>query len=133
MTLSILVIEDDAEDAEHLSRTLRASGIGCDVNRVEAWAQVSEDMLAAADVVIVDFYLTAGDSGGSAIREIRGDGFEMPIFVISGSERVEDVAHCFRCGASDFMAKSTLNATTVRMMFERAGLVASAHERMVAR
>jgi two-component system, NtrC family, response regulator AtoC len=57
------------------------------------------------DIVITDVMLGPGASGLDFAREIRGDGFEGVVVVMTAYGRVEDAVRAVRDGADDYLVK----------------------------
>ncbi|MEP7239263.1 MAG: response regulator transcription factor [Devosia sp.] len=99
----ILVVEDDANIAELLTRELR--GLGCTVDGV----RLGGDALLASRstdyaLMIVDLGLPDMD-GVELVREIRRRAIEVPILMLTARRRVEDRVVGLASGADDYLGK----------------------------
>lgn len=101
--MRILVIEDDPEIAQFVTRGLRRAGYG-----VEHAADGDAGLLMALnggyDAAVVDLMLPALD-GLSLIGEVRAAGLKMPMIVLSAKRSTDDKVTCLRRGADDYLAK----------------------------
>ena len=110
----ILLIEDDEEDylfTLDLLRRIAPNGYEL------SWASDYRSGLAACraggfDVCLVDYRLGA-DSGIDLARELVGDGSTMPIILLTGQNDRELDAHAANAGATDFLVKGEVSATTL--------------------
>lgn len=99
----ILVVEDDKEIAQFVSRGLRTAGHEVDV------AENGKQALEVAgnggyDLAVVDLMLP-GKDGLSVIREWREAQLQFPIIVLSAKRSTDDKVACLRSGADDYLAK----------------------------
>lgn len=100
----ILVVEDDDDDREVLAHLLERAGY---VVRAADSASHARRELAEfpPDLVLMDFYLPAGETGAALCREFRRSerGHETPvIFVTGGKMESQEVFHS---GGSDYILK----------------------------
>lgn len=101
--MRILVIEDDREAAGWLLKGLEESG------HVADHAADGEQGLALAregvhDVLVVDRMLPKLD-GLSVIQTLRGEGFDMPVLILSALSDVDERVKGLRAGGDDYLAK----------------------------
>lgn len=107
--LSVLIVEDSADDARLLVRHLQQAGHEVLHERVE-----TAEALAAAlerrnwDVVLSDYRLPDFDAGAALalLQESRRD---IPFIVVSGAIREEAAVELMRRGANDYLMKSNLS------------------------
>ena len=102
-TMRILVIEDDRDTALYLTKGLAESG------HVADHAADGEDGLALAaegmyDVLIVDRMLPKLD-GLSVITELRSQGMQTPVLILSALGQVDDKVKGLRAGGDDYLSK----------------------------
>ena len=109
--LSILVVEDDADDY-FLTRSLlaRATTVRCE----PTWAQTYEDGLEALvsnrfDVSLVDFRLGAHD-GLELLREAATRGNRTPVILLTGQNDPEVDLRAAASGAEDYLVKGRTDA-----------------------
>ncbi len=103
LSMRVLVIEDDKEAASWLIKGLKESG------HVADHACNGEDGLALAregvhDVLIVDRMLPELD-GLSVIQQLRQDGFNTPVLILSALADVDERVKGLRAGGDDYLSK----------------------------
>ncbi len=100
----ILVVEDDDEDRELLTKLLEREGY---VVRSAGSASHARRELAEfpPDLVLMDFYLPAGETGAELCREYRRSetGRDVPVLFVTGSGR--ESREVFQSGGSDYILK----------------------------
>ena len=107
--LSILLVEDNPEDAFLLERHLRRNGFEPSIARVET----AEQMLAAfksgsiPDVVLADYNLPEF-SGPAALSLVKGLRIDIPFIMLSGAVTEEIAVSSMRAGAQDYVSKQNL-------------------------
>jgi two-component system sensor histidine kinase EvgS len=107
--VSVLLIEDDEDDALLVVRALRATGFRLSYERV--WTR---DALAAAlaakpwDVVISDFNMPDFDAP-RALALVRQHSSELPFIIVSGTVGEEDAVRAIKAGANDYLMKDRLS------------------------
>lgn len=102
-TMRVLIIEDDVEAANYLSKALKESG------HVPDHASDGEQgyMLASSeeyDVLVVDRMLPKRD-GLSVIEALRTEGCETPVLILSALGEVDDRVTGLRAGGDDYLTK----------------------------
>jgi response regulator RpfG family c-di-GMP phosphodiesterase len=110
----VLLIEDDEEDylfTQDLLRRIAPSGYEL------SWEPDYRSGLAACragtfDVCLVDYRLGA-ESGIDLARELVGDGSTTPIILLTGHDDHELDARAATAGATDFLIKGEVSATTL--------------------
>jgi len=120
--LSILHLEDNANDAELIAAMLEQQGISCEIERVET----RDDFLAALDrggfdLILSDFSLPSfnGLAGLELARERRPD---IPFLFVSGTLGEDVAIEALKSGATDYVLKERLGrlAPAVRRAVEDA-------------
>ncbi len=101
--MRILVIEDDADTANFLQRSLRESGHVADA------AHDGESGLAMArdgtyDVLVVDRMLPRLD-GLTVIESLRASGNRTPVMILSALGAVDDRVKGLKAGGDDYLVK----------------------------
>jgi putative two-component system response regulator len=110
----VLLIEDDEEDYLFtLDLLRRIAPTGYELS----WASDYRSGLAACragafDVCLVDYRLGA-ESGIDLARELVGDGSTIPVILLTGHDDRELDARAAHAGATDFLVKGEVSATTL--------------------
>src|SRR6266508_5160022 len=125
MDLHLLILADDAIDAELAVATLEQAGYACRWERVASEATFRTLMAAQAhlpyDVVLVDYNLPSFD-GLRALRLLRARDTELPCIMVSGVLGEEIAIESLKAGATDYVLKSHLErlpAVLARALRER--------------
>lgn len=106
--MKVLLVEDEAHDAELAMRTLRRAGLDCTGLRVD-----TEDAFLAAlhefepDVILSDFSMPLFD-GMSALVIARQQMPDTPFIFVSGTIGEEHAINALRSGATDYVLKGNL-------------------------
>jgi two-component system OmpR family response regulator len=101
--MQILVIEDDRETANYLTKALREAGHGADVAHD---GQAGLELASAGnyDVLVVDRMLPRRD-GLSLISELRAANNNVPALILSALGQVDDRVTGLRAGGDDYLTK----------------------------
>jgi DNA-binding response OmpR family regulator len=99
----VLVVEDDTVIATSMGAHLRHAGLAVEtvVDGVRALRKVRFDR---PDVLVLDL-MVPGKDGWEVLREMRQDGIECPVLVISARASEDDKVEVLRMGADDYLAK----------------------------
>lgn len=102
MGTSILIVEDQPQQALSLSKCLREEGFSVDVagNGIDG-RQLA--LLNDYDLVVLDLMLP-GIDGYSLLRFLRASK-PTPVMIVSAVDSLEDRLYCLRNGAHDFLQK----------------------------
>jgi PAS domain S-box-containing protein len=109
MTLRLLVLEDNPNDAELEIAELKEAGYNCDWERVET----REDFLARLDeaeydLILSDYSLPAFD-GLTALRLVMERKIDTPFILVSGTLGEETAIESLKSGATDYVLKNRLS------------------------
>ena len=101
--MKILIVEDDLEASAYLARALKEAG---HVPDEAADGETGLEMARAAsyDVLVVDRMLPRRD-GLSMIRELRSEGDDTPVLILSALGQVDDRVKGLRSGGDDYLTK----------------------------
>ena len=106
--IRLLVVEDNAVDAELIVMTLRRAGLTIEPAIAADEAELRSLIVRfTPDVVLCDFSLSGFD-GFEAQRIVRQAHPRVPVIFVSGSISEEDAAMALRSGAVDYVMKSSL-------------------------
>jgi PAS domain S-box-containing protein len=118
----MLLLEDDASDAELIQGLLEAEHIVCKVTRVQTRAEfVSALRDPGIDVILADYKLPSFD-GFSALTLAMNERPELPFIFVSGTVGEEVAIEAVKCGATDYVLKQRLSrlAPSVRRALREA-------------
>ncbi|MGE0383871.1 MAG: EAL domain-containing protein [Gammaproteobacteria bacterium] len=107
-SLKVLIVEDNADDAEFIVMALRKGGYSIDyacVDTGEAMQSAIEQ--GTWDVVIADHSLPRFSSA-EALQVLRQSGFDLPFLVVSGAIGEDRAVETMKAGAHDFIMKDNL-------------------------
>ena len=99
----VLVVEDNRDLAAGLRNNLEIEGYAVEVapDGERALASVRR---AAPSLVVLDLMLPGLD-GYRVLKQLREDGFDMPVLILSAKHEEADKVRGFRSGADDFVTK----------------------------
>ncbi|MBI5232430.1 MAG: SpoIIE family protein phosphatase [Coriobacteriales bacterium] len=104
-TLRVLIVEDNADDAELVLRQLGRAGFQCESARVDDAAGLRQALDAREwDIVVADYNLP-GFSGLDALLIVNETGFDIPFVLVSGAVDVPTALEAMKAGAKDFVPK----------------------------
>jgi len=118
----ILVIEDNADLAFGLRRTLEFEGFDVTVAE-DGVSGLQEAQGADTELVVLDLMLPEMD-GFRVLRELRKGGSRVPVLVLTARSAESDLVMCFESGADDYVTKpfSTVEVIArVRALLRRGG------------
>ncbi len=107
--LRLLILEDNAADAELLSAELRRHEVAHVAERVDA-----ESAFAAAlqtfgpDLVISDHSLAQFDAA-AALRLVSAHRPSLPLIIVTGAPNIAAAVHFVKSGADDYISKDDLS------------------------
>ncbi len=103
MTSRVLVIEDDADTAELLARTLGAAGFGIEV---VASGHAGRRRLTSGgvDAVLLDYRLQDED-GITCLQAIQRQHPQLPVVLMTGQGSEEIAVEAMKSGATDYVVK----------------------------
>lgn len=109
--MNILLVEDDPVIGESLRTNLEIEGFGV------YWAKDLADVASRMreerpDLIILDLSLPDG-YGLNLCRQLRGEGFQPPILILSAEGDVDAIVKSFECGANDYIRKPFSNRELV--------------------
>lgn len=109
--LRILLVEDDAEDALLFGKRLPAGFRLVHVR--EADLALSLLRGGGCDVCFTDYRLGA-DTGLELVRQVRAEGLNVPMVVITGQDIESLGENALLAGATDFLPKDDLCAASIQ-------------------
>ena len=103
MSGRILVVEDDADTADYLTKGLREAGY-----TVEHATDGRDGLYLASsssfDVVVMD-RMVPGMDGLSVVKALRAGGVETPILILSALSQLDERVSGLRAGGDDYLTK----------------------------
>ena len=107
--LSVLLVEDSADDAALLQRHLSRNGFVPKITRVETAADMRDALRGPElpDVILADFNLPHF-SGPAALQLLKSAGLDLPFIMLSGAVSEETAVVSLRAGAHDYVSKQNL-------------------------
>ncbi len=107
--ISVLLVEDNANDALLVERVLRAGGLPIRTKRVDS-APSLRDALASDrwELVLCDYDLP-GFTGPDALQIVKEHDAEVPVIFVSGSMGEEYAVAAMRAGAHDYVLKQHMH------------------------
>ncbi|MCC7485325.1 MAG: PAS domain S-box protein [Burkholderiales bacterium] len=109
-TLRVLLVEDDADDAELVRAELEDQLGACALHQVETRRDFEEALSGCGwDVIVSDVHLP-GFSALEALYARDASGRDLPLVLLSGYIGEEAAAALIKAGAADFVAKSNLRS-----------------------
>jgi DNA-binding response OmpR family regulator len=101
--MQILMIEDEFKLAEAVSEGLRANGHHAAIAHTgEAGVKLLRE--GRFDLVLLDIMLPR-QSGLETLRELRRDGFRLPVLILTSRDSIEDRVLGLDAGADDYLVK----------------------------
>jgi len=103
----VLILEDNASDAELMVRELRRSGLDPQWDRVDDEAAYVQLLASAPDVILSDYRMPGLDAP-RALDLLRRLGLDTPFIVVSGAIGEDIAVSLMQNGASDYLLKDRL-------------------------
>jgi diguanylate cyclase (GGDEF)-like protein/PAS domain S-box-containing protein len=127
--LNVLLLEDRDEDALLVERALRGAGYAYSLRRARNRAEFAAQLDSTLDLVLADFHLPDFDALG-ALDHLEERGLDIPLILVSGEAREEEVLAAVRRGAADFLSKDRLArlGAAIRTVLEQRALRRQARE-----
>jgi two-component system OmpR family response regulator len=103
MAMRVLIIEDDHEAATYIAKALRESGHAAD-HASDGETGLSMAREEAYDVLVIDRMLPRLD-GLSIVRQLRAEGRDTPVLILSALGDVTDRVTGLKSGGDDYLTK----------------------------
>ncbi len=106
--LRILLLEDDAHDAELIQELLETDHFACEVTRVQTRAEFLAALKnGGIDLILADYQLPSFD-GLSALKLALSERPDLPFIFVSGTLGEEVAIEALKIGAIDYVLKTRL-------------------------
>jgi PAS domain S-box-containing protein len=107
--LTILLVEDNPDDAALLERHLRRHGLLPSIVRVENAVAMQAALSGEAlpDIVLGDYNLP-NFSGPEALQLLKASGLDIPFIMLSGAVSEQTAVDSMRAGSQDYVSKENL-------------------------
>jgi PAS domain S-box-containing protein len=107
--LQILLLEDDARDAELVQELLEVEELACEITRVEDRAGfVAALERGGIDLILADYTLPSFD-GLSALKLAKSGYPDVPFIFVSGTLGEEVAIEALKIGATDYILKTRIS------------------------
>jgi signal transduction histidine kinase len=106
--LRVLLVEDEAADAELALKALRRAGFEATGDVAQTLEEFTELLRKNSyDVILADYKLPNWN-GMESVEILRAEGFDIPVLVVSGSLGELKAVECIKQGAADYVLKDDL-------------------------
>ena len=105
--LHVLILEDQAADADLTVRELRRAGFEPKWTRVDTEDDYTSSLTPDLDVILADFRLPQFDAE-RALAVLNESRFEIPFIVLSGTIGEETAVRVMQAGAADYILKDRM-------------------------
>lgn len=106
--IRILLVDDNAGDAELITREIKKAGYSVNWIRVESEPEMREALRRSEWDLIISDYSMPGFGGEHALDIIKELGLDIPFILISGTVGEEIAVNIVKKGASDYLMKDKL-------------------------
>jgi signal transduction histidine kinase len=107
--IQILMVEDDAADAELTKFALRKGGLHFSMERVESRQDYEQALEEGAPALILSDYSLPGFNGHDALEIAREKCPETPFIFVTGTMGEEVAIETLKSGATDYVLKTRLS------------------------
>jgi two-component system, NarL family, sensor histidine kinase UhpB len=114
--IHILMVEDDAPDAELEQQTLRKGGIHFTLTRVQTETDYIRELDNHPPDVILSDYSMPGFDGYAALRIAQEKRPEIPLIFVTGTMGEEVAIETLKSGATDYVLKTRLTRLVPAVM-----------------
>ena len=106
--LTVLIVEDSADDTQLMLREIKRGGYTVFSERVETKAGMQEALSRQPWDIILSDYSMPHFSAMAALETLKASGLDIPFLVISGTVGEETAVAALKGGAHDFLTKDKL-------------------------
>ena len=108
ITLHLLILEDNPDDAELAVKELERKGFNVKWTRVDTKEAFREALAEKPDLILADYFVPSFDAM-AALQMYRQLKLEIPLIVYSGAINEEMAIECMKSGATDYVFKDNLS------------------------
>ncbi len=108
VSLRLLLVEDNPDDAELILRTLRKGGYNLDSLRVDNEQDLRSALENSTWDIVLSDYALPGFSGLAALNVLKELNLDIPFMIISGTIGEDVAVEAMRLGAHDYLMKNNL-------------------------
>lgn len=108
MTLRVLLLEDNVDDAEFIHRELVSAGIFCRLERIDRLDDFKKIITQETFDLVISDYTLRGFKGSEALDLWMKKGNPAPFIFVSGTIGEEKAIEILRNGATDYVLKDHL-------------------------
>jgi CheY-like chemotaxis protein len=105
--IRVLILEDNAADAELMVIELRKAGLDAQAERVETAPEFAARLVPEPDLILSDIKLPQY-CGVEALRLVRSRRLEVPFIIVSGTIGEDVAVEAMREGADDYLLKDRM-------------------------
>ncbi len=102
--IKLLVLEEDAAEADYLIEVLASAGFDPEWNRVETGEAFAASLSADLDLIVADSDVP-DFSCREALQVLKKRDLDLPLLIVSGSVREDDALAWVQEGAADYLPK----------------------------
>lgn len=118
MENTILIIDDSVDDYAFTERSLLDSGIQAEiVYASDGTLGCLEAAKPGIDCIFLDYHMPKMN-GLEALKEIRSQGIDIPIIMLTGQKDEHTIVELLKEGANDYISKSDITPEMLRVSFE---------------
>ena len=108
MTLHLLILEDNPDDAELAVKELERKGFDVKWTRVDTEEAFRKALSEKPDLILADYFVPSFDAM-AALQMYRQLKLEIPLIIFSGTIGEEVAVECMKSGATDYVLKDNLS------------------------
>ena len=106
--LRALIVEDDPSDVELVLHSLRTGGFDVDGDVIQTPAEFAASIRGKSyELILADYRLPAWN-GMATVEQLRQEGLDIPVVMVSGALGELMAVECIKQGASDYVLKDQL-------------------------
>src|SRR5271170_2379687 len=105
--ITVLVLEDQPDDAELMMAQLKIAGFQITWRRVETEKDYLQGLDTRPDLILADYHLPQFDAV-RALQLLRQRKLDIPLIIVSGVVQDEFIVEAVKLGAADFLLKDRM-------------------------